>query len=74
MMDVDVLFQQEVDALQLIISQLLDNGYTSHSCRLAAEFGVYSKDLAIVVVSVHRKSLYRGIHYIQEVIIHRDSL
>ena len=43
---------QEIDALQVVIDQLLDRGYTSHSCRLAAEFGVYNKNLAIVVVSV----------------------
>ena len=51
---------QEIDALQVVIDQLLDRGYTSHSCRLAAEFEVYNKNLAIVVVSVcsPRKMLY----------------
>ncbi|XP_056021478.1 spatacsin-like isoform X6 [Ostrea edulis] len=52
------LSEQEADALQVIISQLLDKGYTSHSCRLAAEFGVYNKDLVIVVTLIR---LARGV-------------
>ncbi|XP_062566288.1 spatacsin-like [Saccostrea cucullata] len=52
------LSEQEVDALQVIINQLLDRGHNSHSCRLAAEFGVYNKDLAIVVSCIR---LARGV-------------
>lgn len=46
---------QEIEALQEIINQLLDRGYTSHCCRLAAEFGVYNKNLAIVVVCFYQE-------------------
>lgn len=46
---------QEIEALQEIINQLLDRGYTSHCCRLAAEFGVYNKNLAIVVVCIYQE-------------------
>lgn len=45
---------QEIEALQEIINQLLDKGYTSHCCRLAAEFSVYNKNLAIVVVFISK--------------------
>ncbi|XP_061172498.1 spatacsin-like [Saccostrea echinata] len=52
------LSEQEVDALQVIINELIDRGHNSHSCRLAAEFGVYNKDLAIVVSCIR---LARGV-------------
>lgn len=61
---------QEIEALQEIINQLLDRGYTSHCCRLAAEFGVYNKNLAIVVVCIYQEQPHLSVATQVTIILH----